>query len=112
MGFSELKAIVDENEMLRRKVRRLEGELHRFSQAEAVNALLRGYAQLITVVSGEDRETAIYLNGELQGRVDTNDACEIARVTGSLPCRVTTRNPVGWECDRNWPQSLADVPTQ
>jgi hypothetical protein len=79
-------------------------------QADAVNAMLRGYAQLITVVCGEDRETAIYLNGELQEREDANDAYEIARITKSLPCRVTTRNPVGWQCGKDWPQSLLDVP--
>lgn len=67
--------------------------------------------QLITVVCGEDRETAIYLNGELQEREDSNDAYEIARVTKSLPCRVETRNPVGWKCGRNWPQLLSDIPS-
>ena len=81
-------------------------------QAEAINAMLRGYAQLITVVCDEDRETAIYLNGELQKREDANDAYEIARITKSLPCRVTTRNPVGWQCGKDWPQSLLDVPSR
>ena len=81
-------------------------------QADAVNAMLRGYAQSVTVVCGEDRETAIYLNGELQDREDSNDAYEIARITKSLPCRVTTRNPVGWQCGKNWPQSLLDVPSR
>lgn len=102
---SALKAIVEflemENEMAEAQ-----------NQADAVDALLRGYAQLITVVCGEDRETAIYLNGELQEREDSNDAYEIARITKSLPCRVTTRNPVGWQCGKNWPQLLADVPSQ
>lgn len=64
----------------------------------------------VTVVCGEDGETAVYLNGKLQDRRDTNDAYEIARVTKSHPCIVETRNPDGWQCGKNWPELLKDVP--
>lgn len=61
----------------------------------------------IVVACNESGETAIYFNGELQDREDSNDAYEIARITESLPCRVITISPTS--C-RSWPKLLSEIP--